>query len=269
MSGDRPCDDNRLFIEQYVDGELSYAEGSEIANHIKHCSACRSYYEKIHRLKELMRTTAQKERLSSAERLAFENLIQESSKPHRLSPRSLFDILPRPALLLAGVTIGTVLFVSALYAYLTALDHRNDLLIAEIMQVHESKLPDEFLGSDDIESALRKNLDLPRAHLPRFVKEQPVVKARFSHLGPQPVASMKITGPHGKGTLLVTRPHRELKSIFANGACVPDLTCRAQRLSRNGKDMLFWEGKEGNYVFIADDRRMGDHLARLINAEEF
>lgn len=269
MSGVRSCDDNRLFIEQYADGELSYAESAEVAAHLEQCSLCRSRYEDLRRLKGLLRATAEEERLSSTERLAFEDLIRTAPGPRRPSLSEMFGLLPRPVLLLAGVPAGAILFVALVYAYLAALDHRNDLLIGEIMQAHESKLPDEFVGSDDIESALRKNLDLPRTNLPRFVKEQPIVKARFSHLGTQPAASMKISGPHGKGTLLVTRPHKDLKKIFADGACVPDLTCRAQRLSRHGKDMLFWEGKEGDYLFVADDRRTGDHLMRLIGTEEF
>ncbi len=261
------CSKCKRLVGAYLDGELGEDVVRRIETHLAACPACRARHEEIRRLKENL-CAAASERLTASERIFLEQIIR-STRPPRRSLREIFPLIPRPAILISAVTVTLFVMVALLYAYLVALDRKNDLLVAEIMQVHESTLPDEFSTEKDLESALRKNLDIPNARVPRFVKERPVVKARFSHLGKQPVASMRITGAHGGGTLLISRPHEDLKKIFEHGACVPDHLCRAQRLSRHGKDMLFWEEAGNTYLFVADDHRTNENLARLIATDEF
>jgi len=267
MDGARSCDDNRLFIEQYADHELSYADSAAMAAHLTACPVCRARFEELKRLKAEMRAADRDERLSSDERLAIENLVTRTAAAHRSLLKGFRAHIPRPAALLAGAALATVVTIALLYDRLATADRDGDLLVSEIMQVHESQLPDEFGTADDIESVVRANLDLPRARIPRFVKDQPILKARFSHIGRLPAASVHIADGHGAGTLMVTHRNDDLKKMFSDGACVPELTCRAHRISRRGKDLVYWEDTGGDYLFVSDDRRMTDHFVHLIGDE--
>lgn len=266
MKETKPCENNQLFLEQYLDNELSYAESAAMESHISHCESCRSHAEKIRQIKKAIREIHRKERLSSSERLFFENLIAATPSSDRFSLRGFLTALPRPVLSLVGaVSIATVIVI-LLHARLAQIDRENESLVGEIVRAHESKLPDEF-STADIESVMRKNLEFPHARLPRFIKDNSIIKARFSQIGKHPFASVKVTGPHGNGTLMVTRKNEDLKRIFTHATCVPDLTCRAQRLSREGKDILFWEDHGGNYLFVTSDHLLADHVVNLVSNE--
>ena len=72
----------------------------------------------------------------------------------------------------------------------------------------------------------------------------------------------------GNGTLMVTHKNDDMKKLFTAADCVHEVKdCRAHKRTMKGKDLLYWEENEGNYLFVSDNRPMTNGMVQLISAE--
>ncbi|HSA34685.1 MAG TPA: zf-HC2 domain-containing protein, partial [bacterium] len=214
MEGSRHCEMNLLFVEQFADGELPFKESAELSAHVASCAECRAHFDATRRLKLVLRATVAAERLTAIERGGLEKLIADTAARHRTVRERIADLFASPyplAALSASVALAAV--IGVFLHQLFTIERSADLIAREILHIHETTLPDEFSTAGDIETVVKRGLDLPVARIGRLVADRPVTKARFGTIGTRPMASLHMTGPTGNGTLLVARHNDALREV--------------------------------------------------------
>lgn len=268
MKNEKPCEVNPLFIEQFADNELSYAESAEMAEHLKGCVVCRHRFDEVRGLKKTLHAVNAAEHLTTIERAGLEKLIADTAEHHRFLPQFLSFFFSGTHLAVTGASLAVAALVTVLFYQIFTIERSADLLISEILHIHESALPGEFAADDDLDTMVGKNLNISAPKLKKFVANKPVTRARFANLGAHPAASVHMANADGKGTLVVTRKNDDMKKLFTAADCVHEVKdCRAHKKTMKGKDLLFWEENEGNYLFVSDNRPMTNGMVQLINAE--
>ncbi|HOW51901.1 MAG TPA: zf-HC2 domain-containing protein [bacterium] len=268
MKNEKPCEMNPLFIEQFADSELSYAESAEMSEHLKTCAACRHLFDEVRGMKKALRAVNTTEHLTAIERAGLEKLIADTGERRPFLPPFLSFFFSGARLAVTGATLGIAALVTVLFYQIFTIERSADLLISEILHIHDSVLPGEIAAGDDLDKVVEKNLNITAPKLRKFVANKPVTKARFANLGAHPAASVHMANADGNGTLMVTHKNDDMKKLFTAADCVHEVKdCRAHKRTMNGKDLLFWEENEGNYLFVSDNRPMTSGMVQLISAE--
>lgn len=267
MKNEKPCEMNPLFIEQFADNELSYAESAEMAEHLKGCAACRRLFDEVRGMKKALRAVNGFEHLTAIERAGLEKLIADSGERRPLLPPLLSFFFSGARLAVTGATLAVAALVTVLFYQIFTIERSADLLISEILNIHENSLPDEFAGGGNVDQVIEKNLQIPAPKLRKFVANRPVSKARFANLGTHPAASVRLADAGGDGTLVMTRKNDDIKRLFTDSDCVREVNCRAHKKRMNGRDMLFWQEEGNDFLFVSGNQRMMSGMVQLISAE--
>jgi len=259
---------NRLFVEQFADGELPFKESAEMSAHIASCDECRAHFDATRRLRKILRATAAAGRLTAIERGGLEKLIADTAARHRTLRERIADLFASPYPLVAlSASVALVAVIGVFLHQLLTVERSADLIVREILHIHEATLPDEFSTAGDIETVVKRGLDLPAARVGRLVANNAVTKARFGTIGTRPMASLHVAGPAGNGTLLVARHNDALRKIFADSDCLGADRCHARKRTMGDTDLLFWEEGEGDYLFVSKDRGMMNGMVQLVSAD--
>lgn len=267
MEGSRRCEMNPLFVEQFADGELPFKESAEMSAHVAGCAECRARFDATRRLKRVLRATADAERLTIIERGGLEKLIADTAARHRTLRERFADLFTSPYPLVAfSASVALAVLVGVFLHQLFTIERSADLIAREILHIHETTLPDEFSTAGDIETVVKRGLDLPAARIGRLVADRSVTKARFGTIGTRPMASLHMNGPAGNGTLLVARHNDALREVFAGSDCLGADRCHARKRTMGDTDLLFWEEGGGDYLFVSKDRGMMNGMVQLVSA---
>lgn len=265
----KKCTYNDIFIEQFIDNQLSYEESAEIAAHIKICEPCRQLYNELKTIKSLISSIARTESLSEMERRGFEKLIDEIDDTSifiRIK-NSFTELFSSNRFIVISASGAFSVFLFLFIYNISILDKDNRILMKEIVTMHEQNLPDEFTEKDNIENIVHSNLKI-NPDLSKIVKHFPNIRGRFSHIGSVPVASFKLKNKGGNGTLLLSRADQNLKEILAKHTkCVKETNCKAYGETLDDKELLHWSRNNSNYIFVADNPKIKSDMVQLISAE--
>ncbi len=261
MEAKKECFDI-IFIEQFVDNELSYQDAAAVAAHIKECETCRTEYHRLKQLKSFLSFIAQDEVLSEIEKQGFENVIYESSKKSR---HSFFDIFRNFSFsynqfVSAGVSLMGVIILTVFFT----LDSKKEenLFINEMLSLHDKDLPDEFTEKDNVDNIVKANLNFdPKIN--KLMKRFPNVRGRFDQFGSTPVASIKMRNGDESGTVFMGKNTKELREIMDHLSCTGQ-DCKLRESTIGNRDVVSCEKEDNGYFVVSDNAKVRSAMARLI-----
>lgn len=267
----KDCNVNLVFVEQFLDNQLSLQESAEMSVHIKDCERCKKHYDSIKSLKMTLHSVKEHEQLSPIELIGFEKFIDDSN-----SKKSFLEMLitayrytTNHAFVVTSASAAVTVIIFAFVFNIIDIDSDNPIIMNELLSMHDlSNLPDDFDEKDMDNKVAQKNLSIPAA-AKKFAVTRPVIKGRFTHVGSVPTASLKFQDNAKKGTLVVSKNNGEMKKLFKKSDCIKEKKndCVAKQKKSNGRNLLYWEDKEDSFVFVTDDNEMKSDMIRLISAE--
>lgn len=267
---DSRCDLNEIFIEQFADGELDFKESSEISSHLEKCAFCRKKYNEIKFVKTVICGMKDREVLSVIEKEGFNSFIDHCNKT------SSFLQKIKKAFSSHSFAVGFSFFSFTSFLilfsyYISMADKQNRLIVNEIISAHNHSLPDEFNGSEKTEVELEKNFKVDRNLLKKLAGISPVVRGRFTSIAANPVAKINLEGiENDKGTLFMSKKSKHLKDLFNSKECVVETAldgCKARGFQEKENDLVYWENKDNDYVFVTDNSKMMAKMVQLISSE--
>lgn len=270
MHENRTCDVNPIFIEQFIDNQLSYEESAEISAHLKTCDICKKHYNGIMDIREALRSIQKSETLTAIEHHGFEKLIDETNPPATLLNllEAAKEFLGSHGFFSAAVSTALTVMVFFFAIKISDIDRENNKLISDIINIHQQEtLPNEFTEKDNVETVVTQNLKINTPQLRRLLTRTSKIRGRFDQLASIPIASIKIEDIDGKGTLLLSKNNTELNKLIDQADCIEEVNCKARKQRVNGRDMLMWKNGDNNYIFVTDSNRMRSNMVRLISAE--
>lgn len=263
---DEKCDFNSVFIEQFVDNELSYEESAEIAAHIRNCESCREKHREYVRMKQILKDTFENEVLCEDDRNFFREIIERektsffSTLLHKL--KSIFSAHE------FAVGVAGLLIVSLLSVFLYRIhvvDSEEKKSLKQIMALHNHKLPGEFSGKDNFDMIISENLKL-NSKLKQIIDSENVkVDGRFVNIGAIPAASLRIRNNGGFTTLLLSKKNDEIGRLFKDSECSSIVGCNA-RVKRSGdRKLVYIQKKDRDYLLVGENEEMDSQLVRRIS----
>lgn len=261
------CTLNELFIEQFLDNELDYSESSQISSHIKECSRCRGIYEELKLIKDVVRDFQKSQSLSAIEKEGFRNLINNITEKPGLFESFKFFLSSRQ-FIVALSSFSMAVFVFIFSYFLVKTDSQNNLLIHEIITAHSNNLPDEFNDNRESDLIIGKNFKINKKLVKALHQFSPSVRGRFTSIGNNPAALIRLGKNNSSSLLLADKSNRKLKELFKNSKCISrnvQSKCNAHLRHENGKDMVFWEKPDKDYVLVSNDTHMRSRMVNLIS----
>ena len=261
------CDFNELFIEQLSDRELDYMESAEVAAHIKSCPVCQRKYEDIADVKKMTLAFAENEKLSLIEKEGFISLIKQKSRPKHSITDLVKDLFKNRAATLAFSFFSFSCLVIAFVFALSGIEKENNTVINEILTAHTQALPDEFGNSQAAENELKERFKTVK--FSEFTK-RPKISGRFTSIAATPTAKITLDSSDDKinGTLFLSKRNEQLEKLFSDSDCLirKNDICRARHRSSAGKEMIYWQKSDNNYLMVSDESNAADKMIKLINS---
>ncbi len=273
---DFKCDMNELFIEQFIDSELDLDESAKMSAHIEICHSCKAVYEELKFIRKVVTEVKNIETLSPIEKEGFYHLIDKSSdKKTIFSKMKLFiSGLNQKIIILSAST--SFIILSVVFSFMIFnVDKSQNLIIQEIISAHSNNFPDEFRVTADTESDSilagnkKPKIKMDQKVVRELIKISPVLKGRYTSIAAQPMAKLKLRDENGEGTLLMSSKNDRLKPVFQNGNCLlrtPDgKSCKVTAHHTEGNDIVYWESKDSEFVFVSSNKELHSSMMRLIS----
>ena len=261
------CTLNELFIEQFLDNELDYSESSQIASHIKNCSRCTKIYNELKLVKNVVREFGESQSLSAIEKEGFRNLINNIDKKQGFSEWIKNVFLGKRAVV-AFSTFAMASFIFLFTFVLFRTDHQNNFLIHEIISAHSNDLPDEFNEMEESDLVIGKRFKINKDLVKVLHNFSPSVRGRFTSIGNKPAAQIRLGKNNRASLFLSNKSNNKLKELFKDSKCISRnirSECNAHLRQEDGKDMVFWEKPDKDYVLVSNDTDISSKMVRLIS----
>ncbi len=261
------CTLNELFIEQFLDNELDYSESSQIAAHIKECERCRKIYNELKLVKDVIVDFGKSQSLSAIEKEGFRNLLNKLDKKPGFT-EWVASIFSGKKFVVAASTFVMASFVFIFAFMLSRTDQHNNFLIHEIITAHSNDLPDEFNEKDESDLVVGKNFKINRKLVKVLHNFSPSVRGRFTSLGNNRAAQIRLGKNSQSSLFMADRTNSKLKELFKDSKCISRnevSKCNAHIRHENGKDMVFWEKPDKDYVLVSNDDHLRSKMVNLIS----
>lgn len=262
------CDFNELFIEQFADRELDYLESAEVAAHIKSCPVCQRKYEDILDTKKMTLAFAENEKLSLIEKEGLISLINQKSKQKQSITDLIKNLFKNRAATLAFSFFSFSCLVFAFIFALSGIEKENNTVINEIITAHSQALPDEFGNSQAAENELKEKFKTVK--FSEFTK-RPKISGRFTSIAATPTAKITLDSSDDKikGTLFLSKRNEQLEKLFSSSDCLVKKNdiCRVRHRSSEGKEMIYWQKSDNNYLMVSDESNAADTMIKLISSD--
>ncbi|MFO7735286.1 MAG: zf-HC2 domain-containing protein, partial [bacterium] len=260
------CDFNSVFIEQFVDNELSYEESAEIAAHIKSCDSCRKKEREYFRMKQILKDTFENEVLCEDEKNIFREIIEkEKTSFFSTLLQKLKNVFSAHEF---AVGVAGLLIVSLLSVFLYrvhVVDSEEKKSLKQIMALHNHELPGEFSGKDNLDMIISENLKL-NSKLKQIIDSENVkVDGRFVNIGATPAASVRIRNKKGFTTLFLSGKNNEIGRLFKDSECSSLVGCSARVKRSGGRKIVYIQKKDRDYLLVGEDEEMSSQLVRRIS----
>lgn len=263
---EKDCDFNEIFIEQFADRELDYSESSEVAAHLKKCQICRKKYETIMNIKKAVAAFAGSEKLSLIEKAGFLSLIDQNNKSKQPFTDLIKNLFKNRAATLAFSFFSFSCLVFAFVFALSGIEKENNLIINEIMDAYNQTLPDEFGSSQIAQDELHKKFKT--VTFSEFTR-RPKISGRFTSIAATPTAKITLDSNEDKikGTLFLSKRNEQLEKLFSDSDCLvkKDDICRAKHRNRDGKELIYWQNSDNNYLMVSDESNAAAEMVKLIS----
>lgn len=263
---EKECDFNELFIEQFADKELDYSESSEVAAHIKTCPLCRKKYETIMNIRKAVSAFAGSEKLSLIEKAGFLSLIDKKTEQKPSLIDFFKNLFKNRTTTLAFSFFSFSCLVFAFVFALSVIEKENNLVIDEIMNAYNQTLPDEFGNSQIAQDELREKFKT--VTFSEFTK-RPKLSGRFTSIAATPTAKITLDSNEDKvrGTLFLSKRNEHLEKLFSGSDCLVKKNdiCRAKHQNRDGKELIYWQNSDNNYLMVSDESNAAAKMVKLIS----
>lgn len=262
------CTLNELFIEQFLDNELDYSESSQIASHIKVCSRCKTIYNELKLVKDVIREYEMSQRLSAIEKEGFRNLLNNLDNDQGFLDKLKY-IFSGKRFVVAASTFVMTSFIFAFAYVLSRTDQQNNLLIHEIITAHSNDLPDEFDEKAESDLVVGEKFKINKKLVKLLHNFSPSVRGRFTSLGNSPAAQIRLGKKNRSSLFLADKTNSKLKELFKDSKCISrtiQSKCNAHLRHENGKDLVFWEKPDKDYVLVSNDDHLRSKMVNLISS---
>jgi anti-sigma factor RsiW len=121
------CDDFRIFIDPYLDGEFAERERAQVDGHLANCEECGAYFEQRRWLQSAVKPSLQKScQLSTNARIRLEQKLRTAQRPMRA--KAVAKKMVRP--------LSAVALVGALFLLAVPLTGFKNSLVKELVALH-------------------------------------------------------------------------------------------------------------------------------------
>ncbi|HDT11166.1 MAG TPA: zf-HC2 domain-containing protein [bacterium] len=270
---DQKCELNELFIEQFIDNELDFEESAQISAHIETCRSCKAVYDELKFIRNVITGMKETENLSPIEKEGFYNLIEkECDKKVFLSKLGNFFSNTNHKYSIWVFSTSFVLLTIVFSAVLLRVDSGNSLIIQEIISAHDNNFPHEFnvtRNDDTVVPNPLKQLKIDKKVIRELSRISPVLRGRYTSIGAMPMAKIKLENNNGQGTLFMSKKNDRIKNVFQDAPCIvkhaDGKSCKAAAYHENGKDIVYWDSQDNEYVFVSENQQLHSKMINLIN----
>jgi anti-sigma factor RsiW len=190
------CEETRILIHGYVDGELDLVRSLEIEQHLRDCAACSEANQGLQALRDALRTGPHYQRPSAHLKQRIRSALRQASGAKH-SRRTA----PWRGLAMAASVAAAVLFTWGIVGFLSA-RFAGDRLMRDVFAAHARSVlavhKVDVISSDrhEVKPWLNENLGFSPDVADHADPEFPLLGARRDYVDDQPVAALVYT--HGK-----------------------------------------------------------------------